>query len=115
VKIFTGHLDLQKLHLLSGTPSLHFWSSSLLLTSLPEELFFRGFLFDHVEGRPALKIVVTALLFCGTHIAVSFTPIRLMTVIPGLLLGFLREKTGEVYTPVLLHTLFNMVHWTIGL
>ncbi len=109
-----GSTGAGKISLLFTGKSLRFWSSSLLVTSLPEEFFFRGFLFDAVEGGATQKIAITSLLFCITHVFVSFSPLRLLTFIPGIALAYLRHRTREIYSPTLLHTFFNMMHWALG-
>ncbi|GIW71690.1 MAG: hypothetical protein KatS3mg102_1232 [Planctomycetota bacterium] len=99
----------------------------LLLAGLPEELFFRGYaqqrLADglgrarrRVLGAPLTPAVVAAAaLFALTHLAFTSEPLsaagaaRLLTFLPGLLFGALREQTGEVFAPALLHALCNAV------
>ncbi len=103
----------EKISLLFTGKSFRFWFSSLLVTSLPEEFFFRGFLFDAVEGGAPKKIVITSLLFCVTHVVVSFSPLRLLTFIPGIALAYLRDRTSEIYSPILLHTFFNIIYWAL--
>jgi membrane protease YdiL (CAAX protease family) len=111
VKLSGGQFYREKAHLLSTNNTLRFWLSSFIVVALPEEFFFRGFLFERIEGSALTKIIVTSLLFSITHIVIGFSLIRLLTFLPGISLGYLRHKTGEIYTPTLLHNLFNLVHW----
>ncbi len=111
VKLGGGQFYPEKFHLLTTSGSMKFWLTSLIVVALPEEFFFRGFLFDRIEGSAQTKIIVTSILFSITHIVIGFSLIRFLTFLPGISLGFLRHKTGEVYTPALLHTLFNLIHW----
>lgn len=110
LKLAGGRFYREKAHLLSNTQSLRFWLSSFVIVALPEEFFFRGFLFEKIDGTPLSKIIVTAVLFSITHIVIGFSLIRLLTFLPGMALGYLRHKTGEIYTPALLHHLFNFIH-----
>jgi membrane protease YdiL (CAAX protease family) len=49
----------------------------------------------------------TQLLFAAGHLVV-LQPWRLATFFPGLLFGWLRERTGGVAAPVVLHALSNL-------
>lgn len=111
VKLTGGTLHREKAEMLFTLPSVKFWATSLLVTSFPEEFFFRGFLFDRVGESRVQKIVITSLLFSITHIVMGFSLIRLLTFFPGAILAINRDRTGEIYTPTILHTLFNMMQW----
>lgn len=111
LKISGGRFIAGKSHLLFTRKSATFWASSLFIVALPEEFFFRGFLYDRIKGKEWVKILATSVLFSITHIAVGFSLFRLLTFFPGIALGYLRSKTGEVYTPAILHNLFNLIHW----
>lgn len=91
----------------------------LLLTALPEEWFFRGYLqgrLDRVFGRnwklfsaqtgPALFIV--AAVFALAHFLVRPSPDRLLVFFPALAFGWLREKTDSLVAPVLFHAASNL-------
>ena len=90
----------------------------LLVVALPEELFYRGWMQTTLrrgEGR-TLRVLgaglgpgflATQALFAAGHLA-SFQPWRLGTFFPGLLFGWLRERTGGLAAPVILHALSNL-------
>jgi membrane protease YdiL (CAAX protease family) len=91
----------------------------LLVVALPEELFYRGFL-QTAWARTAPERGVTVLgarlgagflwtqaLFAAGHLVVP-QPWRLGTFFPGLLFGWLRERTGGLAAPVVLHALSNL-------
>jgi membrane protease YdiL (CAAX protease family) len=91
----------------------------LLVVALPEELFYRGWLQTSwrraAPGR-AVRVLgadlgpgflATQALFALGHLA-TFQPWRLGTFFPGLLLGWLRERTGGLAAPVVLHALSNL-------
>lgn len=91
----------------------------LLVVALPEELFYRGWLQTSwrraVPGR-AWRILgadlgpgflATQALFALGHLA-TFQPWRLGTFFPGLLFGWLRERSGGLAASVALHALSNL-------
>lgn len=91
----------------------------LLAVALPEELFYRGWLQTSFRraltgpGRMVLGarlgpgFLATQALFALGHLA-TFQPWRLGTFFPGLLFGWLRERTGTVAAPVVLHAASNL-------
>ena len=72
-----------------------------------EELFFRGLLFAALRKRgvPVVwTVIITAVLFAGFH----FEPVRLLILLPsGLLLGWVRAKTGSLGASMVAHGLIN--------
>jgi membrane protease YdiL (CAAX protease family) len=91
----------------------------LLVVALPEEMFYRGFLQTAwARGAPGRGVTVlgarlgrgflaTQILFALGHLVV-LQPWRLATFFPGLLFGWLRERTGNVAAAVVLHALSNL-------
>jgi len=86
----------------------------LLLVALPEEVFFRGYLHDAFEETGREPVVSVALLFAAGHFVIAPTPFRLLTFFPGLLLGWGRKRSGNVYVPTAVHFLFNLYPSLIG-
>ncbi len=96
----------------------------LLVVALPEELFYRGFVqtawarsapergVSVLGARLGAGFVRTQLLFALGHLVV-LQPWRLATFFPGLLFGWLRERTGSVAAPVVLHALSNLFITTL--
>jgi membrane protease YdiL (CAAX protease family) len=80
-----------------------------VLVALPEEVFFRGYLYDAFEEKGWEPILPSSALFCAGHLAIHATPYRALTFFPALLLGWSRKRTGSIHVPVLLHFLFNML------
>jgi len=73
---------------------------------LVEELVFRGVgfgLFSQVAG-PAVAIAVTSLAFGLAHGLLVALPVLSLF---GVVLGWLRLKTGSLYPPMILHGTFN--------
>lgn len=75
-----------------------------------EEIFFRGALFKPLErGYPASRSIavgITAALFAFAHVDhQEMIPLALI----GLALGFLRQQSGSLVPPALLHITFNAI------
>jgi ABC-2 type transport system permease protein/sodium transport system permease protein len=77
-----------------------------------EELFFRGYLFNAIAaaGKAPRAVLVTALLFGVFHVLVGGT-LALERIIPaalmGLVLGWVRWRSGSVWPGMLLHACHN--------
>jgi membrane protease YdiL (CAAX protease family) len=95
---------------LSGAMTAHL----LLLVAIPEEVFFRGYLYDAFEESGWEPVLPTALLFAAGHVAISPSAFRTLTFFPGVLLGLGRKASGNVYVPVLAHFLYNLYPSLIG-
>ena len=84
--------------------------AAVVFAPFGEEVFFRGLLqsmFRRYLGRPWVAIVVTSTLFSGVH----FTDIKSLPAIFALsvALGYNYERTGRLYSPIVIHMLFNLV------
>jgi membrane protease YdiL (CAAX protease family) len=86
----------------------------LLLVALPEEVFFRGYLYDAFEEAGREPVLPVALLFAIGHFMISPVPFRLLTFFPALLLGWGRKRSGNVYVPTAVHFLYNLFPSLIG-
>jgi membrane protease YdiL (CAAX protease family) len=78
---------------------------------LVEEVFFRGFLYPVLRRRMylPLAIALTAGIFAlihGAQVELSWAPL-LMLFIVGLVLTVVRERTGSVAAPFLIHLAYN--------
>ena len=94
----------------------------VLWAGLGEELLYRGYLQGALRRRcgPVLAIVAAAFFFAIRHYvqmgllwpdypwaaATAWVSIGFLL---GLILGFIYEKTGSLWTPVVIHYLFNLV------
>lgn len=90
-------------------PLWEFLLRQALLVALPEEVFFRGYLYDAFEETGWEPVLSSSLLFSAGHLAILFSSYRALTFFPALLFGWARKRTGTVYVPVLLHLLFNLL------
>jgi uncharacterized protein len=91
----------------------------LLVVALPEELFYRGWMqTSWARGAPGggarvlgatlgAGFLRTQALFALGHLVV-LQPWRLGTFVPALLFGWLRERTGNLVAPILVHALSNV-------
>jgi membrane protease YdiL (CAAX protease family) len=105
-------------------PGLGWWLEfslwQLAMIALSEELFFRGFLQTELNARWKARWrllgadvgwawPVTAALFAIGHLATTPHPARLLVFFPGLLMGWLRERTGGLLAPIVFHGLANLL------
>lgn len=98
-------------------------ADQVLLIALPEEFFFRGYLqtqLDQVWNRPyrllgadwGIGLPLAAALFAVCHVPFG-GPARLIVFFPGLLYGWLRERTGTIAVPMLYHAFSNLLMQTM--
>jgi membrane protease YdiL (CAAX protease family) len=103
-------------------PPAWLWSllSQLLVVAIPEEFFFRGYILPRLEaamprGKPFLggywggPLVLSAALFALGHVLVDFNPGRLAVFFPGLIFGWIRQRTGTIWTGAVYHALCNVL------
>ncbi|MGE5190346.1 MAG: type II CAAX prenyl endopeptidase Rce1 family protein [Gemmatimonadota bacterium] len=95
-------------------PAGEFIVRQALLAAVPEELFFRGYLYDAFEERGFEPVVPTSMLFAAGHLAIHASPYRAMTFFPALLFGWGRKRSGTLYVPALLHVAFNALPYLSG-
>jgi membrane protease YdiL (CAAX protease family) len=85
--------------------------AAVVLAPLGEEIFFRGLLqsmFRRYLQQPWVAILLTSMLFSAVH----FTDIKSLPALFALsmALGYNYERTGRLYSPIMIHMLFNMVN-----
>jgi uncharacterized protein len=92
--------------------------AEVLLVALPEEAFFRGYVHSRLAEatgpRGAIGPVTRAnlyasLLFALGHFGTSVSVARASVFFPSLLFGLLRERTGGIVAPVIVHALSNLL------
>jgi len=78
-----------------------------------EELAYRGQVLNRLAERVGFKVaaVVSSLLYAGSHFRVSgFGPAAFVGLtLLGLLLAFLRRRTGSLWVPIGFHAAWNIV------
>ncbi len=90
-------------------PLWEFLFRQAVLVALPEEVFFRGFLYDAFAEAGWEPVLSSSVLFAAGHLAILYSPYRALTFFPALLFGWTRKRTGAVYVPILLHLFFNLL------
>lgn len=78
------------------------WLILALAAGIGEELLFRGAL------QPVFGLPVTAVLFALGHVQYGLTPITLLILIIGIVLGIIRNRTNTT-TAMFVHTGYNFV------
>ncbi len=97
----------------------------LLVTALPEEAFFRGFLQTTLDElwTPRWRVLgadigpglfVSAAVFAVGHVLTVPNPARLAVFFPALLFGWLRARTKGVGASVAFHASCNLFSATLG-
>jgi len=90
----------------------------LFYVSLPEEVFFRGYLQENI-GNTLRGIVIVSLLFALGHlftlcVASGFSggicTQSILTFFPSLIMGYLYARTGTLWGSIVFHFLSNMVY-----
>ena len=88
-------------------------ASAGLAAAFIEEIFFRGWVQPMFRKRinavPA--IVITSALFALSHVFVTQSPFLVAVFFPGCIMGFLRERHGNISTSTLFHGLSNV--WAV--
>lgn len=90
----------------------------LFCVALPEEVFYRGYVQSRLHGAlpGRIRIFSTplgfgwlygAFLFALGHFVMVQRPERWATFLPGLVFGWMRERTGGIAAPALFHALCN--------
>lgn len=82
-----------------------------LLSSVGEELFFRGALLNQ------FGVVISSLLFGFVHVPIyrSMIPWTIMATVMGFVLGGLYLYSGNLLAPIMLHFLINFLNiWAIN-
>jgi membrane protease YdiL (CAAX protease family) len=117
--ICPGWLGLREssLHLPAGFALLAL--SQILVVALPEEVFFRGYLMSRLEERwPSRRhlwgasvgwpLLISSALFGLGHFLVDFQPARLAVMVPALVFGWMRQRTGSLAPAAVFHALCNL-------
>jgi membrane protease YdiL (CAAX protease family) len=92
--------------------------AEVIVVALPEEAFFRGYVQSRLGeafvgarglGPVTAANLVTSLLFAAGHFGTSVSVARASVFFPSLLFGLLRERTGGIVAPVIVHALSNLL------
>ena len=95
----------------------------VLVASIPEEVFFRGYLQHHVFKKQTARLLplisqrnlIVSALFALTHAIAFMNPLRLNVFFPSLLFGFIVERSkGSLFYAILMHAVANFVAMLLG-
>jgi len=87
--------------------------STIFLTALPEEWFFRGYFMTQINKAglgPHQSNLITSLLFTLLHLPTQGL-IGLSVFLPSLIYGFIYQKTNDIIFIILLHALSNLIFY----
>jgi membrane protease YdiL (CAAX protease family) len=84
-----------------------------LAAAVAEEIFFRGWMQPMLRKRysATISIVAVNLVFAPLHLIAAPYLISLLTFFPGLIMGWLRERYGNILPSIIFHFLGNV--WAI--
>jgi membrane protease YdiL (CAAX protease family) len=80
--------------------------SAVVVAPLAEEMFFRGgiqTILRYATNLPWIAVLITSLFFALMHEGWTRGPIFFL----GICLGYIYERTGNLWTCIILHSLFN--------
>jgi uncharacterized protein len=86
------------------------WLALVVFAPLLEEAVFRGFLFEGFRSSrmgTGLTVIIMAMVWASLHIQYNFVYIAIIFFV-GIALGFARVRTGSLWSPILMHSLFNL-------
>lgn len=100
-------------------------ASQFLAVAIPEEWFFRGYLQERLTrlwpreiGKGALRLsvgaVLASFLFGLAHAVLYHSAVRLNVCFPALLFAWVRERSGHLGGPVLLHASSNLLLYALA-
>lgn len=102
-------------NLLSSSDKLMALISLVLLPPIVEEVVFRGFVYGGLRKKINFwwATIITSLLFAGPHLLASSEGLLWVAGIDTLILSFvlcyLRETTGALWAPMIVHAVKNSV------
>jgi uncharacterized protein len=86
------------------------WLATVVFAPVFEESFFRGFVFAGLRRSvlgPTGTIILTSLVFAALHLQYDFYGVATVFVL-GLFLGIVRERSGSLWSTILLHATWNL-------
>lgn len=102
--------DLQKLF---SWPVLFFL---VAVQPIGEEIFFRGFLLEKVQGfgGDVVAIILTAFLFGIAHFSYGKIYPVLIPILIGIILGYIVVRTKNLYSSIVGHIIFNVTSLSLA-
>ncbi|MCI4624714.1 MAG: CPBP family intramembrane metalloprotease [Candidatus Magnetoovum sp. WYHC-5] len=96
-------------------PPLSFALHTLMVSAIPEEMFFRAYMQERL-GNNYKAIIIVSVLFSLCHSARFYTTgdiEPLLTFFPSLIIGWLYMRTASLTAPILFHFVANFVYAAI--
>ena len=99
--------------------SLFSWPTLFFLVifqPIGEEIYFRGFLFDKIEGYAGstFAVFITAFLFGIAHLSYGKEIPVLMIILMGIILGYVVYKTRNLFSSLIAHVVFNATSFILA-
>jgi len=101
-----------------GWPELRIWFFIVLVSPLLEEFIFRGGLQAWLYEKPRLRQtplinisyanLITSVVFAAFHLYSQPPLWALSILVPSLIFGWARDKTGSFLPSVVLHAWYNL-------
>jgi len=101
--------NLSNIEDLAGNISIFSMVFIIVVQSISEEIFFRGFLLEKIESFAGsiIAIFTTAVLFGLAHMAYGKVYPVIMPMMMGIILGYVVIRTKNLYAAIIGHMLFN--------
>lgn len=92
----------------------------IILVAIPEEFFYRGFLQPRLQAAAGSRVVfwrgdigwgilATSVVFAVGHLVTVPSLHRLAVFFPSIMFGWLKDRSGSLLMPVLVHALSNIL------
>lgn len=92
-------------------PGISLLAFQLLAVSVPEEIFFRGFIQENI-GNNVKGILITSMMFSLAHLPVFLldnNAYALLTFFPSIVIGYIYMKTTNIMPCIMFHFLSNSI------
>lgn len=82
---------------------------------IAEELFFRGFVYSGLRRALSIwpAIVISGVVFGSIHLIGGNVGVAVLISAFGIVLAYLYERTGSIWTPIVAHMINNSIAFTL--
>lgn len=106
---------------INGALLIALWILFAVINSVAEELFWRGYLFDNLSWKPAIKIIFTSVLFLLSHTLMwgvfSITIRSYIMILPLLIMGvtwgYVYHKTKNLKWCIIAHFFVDIMNLSV--
>lgn len=116
--LFPGYVNLNdsQIWVLTGSDPVFMFLGTVLLAPIAEELLHRGLIFGNLYGRnPVTAYALSALIFSAIHVLsylgiypTGYLLLALVQYLPaGLIFAWSYQRSGSIFTPMLIHIINN--------